>query len=423
MWVVVCSRHFTPPGPRKSTSALVASQGIPQLLHSHPPPPLRPQAVVKALVIHEVEDPESPTTSHNLHPSRCPACGMERKCSKCHTVGAAQVGRKCSCPTPPILRQTLAQASLIGKKEKTRTSEHSLAHGASCTARGWWVGGWPQVCVKLADVTSPSRFSTHLSLITLSVFSWLEIGSLYRAFLICNPSQLKHQQKLKVSITTCITSWQRSSGEASTESDWVGNLARCSQRSLAETEIGTTGAIGLRCAALQNCHTCAALFPLSHSRRDLAEIQPSIVKTTVVELKRFSCFTSFSIPISFTIPVLNQAHKAHWALWATGLPPVRAPTQRHKYLPWVTLTLKSGKITWSKIGRQFGGQVQGTESRQISFLTRFDRYTYKSSGRPVWMACDVATHTENLQKAGPLEGTRSAARDTASGEGEEPDGF
>ena len=179
----------------------------------------------------------------------------------------------------------------------------------------------------------------------------------------------------------------------------------------------------MRRAALQNCHTCATLFPLSRSRRDLAEIQPSIVKTTVVELKRFFLFYFFFHSNQFHHTGAHRAYKAHWALWATGLPPVRAPTQPHKYLPWVTLTLKSGKITWSKIGQAV--RRPGARNRVTAdfLLTRFDRYTYKSSGRPVWMACDVATHTENLQKAGPLEGTRSAARDTASGEGEEPDGF
>ena len=53
---------------------------------------LSPQAVVKALVIHEVEDPAEPTTSHYLHLLLCPACGMERKCSKCRILGAGQVG-------------------------------------------------------------------------------------------------------------------------------------------------------------------------------------------------------------------------------------------------------------------------------------------------------------------------------------------
>ena len=50
-------------------------------------------------------------------------------------------GRKRSRWTPPILRETFAQASLIGKRKDTRTSEHSLSHGALCTARdrarGW----------------------------------------------------------------------------------------------------------------------------------------------------------------------------------------------------------------------------------------------------------------------------------------------
>ena len=63
-----------------------------------------------------------------------------------------------------------------------------------------------------------------------------------------------------------------------------------------------------------------------------------------------------------------------------------APAQPVMDLPWVALTQKNGKITRFKT----------------------DRFTYKSSGRPVglmlaWMACDVATHTEHTQKAEPLE--------------------
>ena len=36
-------------------------------------------------------------------------------------IGAGQVGRKRSHPTPPILRSTLAQATLIGKRKDTHT--------------------------------------------------------------------------------------------------------------------------------------------------------------------------------------------------------------------------------------------------------------------------------------------------------------
>ena len=86
---------------------------------------------------------------------KSPACVMERKCSMCRTVGAGQVGWKRSRPAPPPLPpdpeiDTRASQPLRGK-EKTHTSEHSLTLGALCTARdrtrGWWVGGWPKVCV------------------------------------------------------------------------------------------------------------------------------------------------------------------------------------------------------------------------------------------------------------------------------------
>ena len=83
---------------------------------------------------------ESSATSNSFHLPRSPACGME--CSKCRIVVAGQVGRKPSRPTAPILRWTLAQASLIGWKEKTRTSQHSWAQGTLCTARDRARGRW-----------------------------------------------------------------------------------------------------------------------------------------------------------------------------------------------------------------------------------------------------------------------------------------
>ena len=103
--------------PRESSSALDALEGIPQRLR-HRPPFLNPDTVVKAQAIHEVEDPKVPPLPTISAFSRSSTCGMVRKCSKCRIVGAGQVGRKRSGPTPPTLRWTLAKPVSSGEKKR-----------------------------------------------------------------------------------------------------------------------------------------------------------------------------------------------------------------------------------------------------------------------------------------------------------------
>ena len=93
----------------------------------------------------------SPTTSHSLHLSRSPACGMKRNCSKCCIVGVGRWVGSVPDPADPEI-DTRASQPRRGEKTDTRTSEQSFTHGTLCTARdpgAWlvWVGGWPKVCV------------------------------------------------------------------------------------------------------------------------------------------------------------------------------------------------------------------------------------------------------------------------------------
>ena len=128
--------------------ALVASEGIPQL-HHHPPL-LSPQAIVNTFFIH---------SSGCHHVSRSPPIAVFRMC------GGAQVqnvsrrwcragGSDSLAPGPADPEMDIRARQLHRGKDKTRTSNRSVARGTSCTARDrarcWWSGGWPKVCVQLA---------------------------------------------------------------------------------------------------------------------------------------------------------------------------------------------------------------------------------------------------------------------------------
>ena len=66
--------------------------------------------------------------------SRSPECGMERKWSKCRIAGAGRwVGTR-SRPTPPILKQRLAQGSIIEEKER----HNRILFDPRCTLHGTW---------------------------------------------------------------------------------------------------------------------------------------------------------------------------------------------------------------------------------------------------------------------------------------------
>ena len=141
MWVVICSRHFSPPcglglrrcrlGSQPPHSVLLKATR--SLFRQHPPL-LSPMAVLPA---HR----PSPPPPHTVSNCRGVPHGKECKCGKCRVCGVGQAGRKRSRPASQILGWTLAQASLIGGYEKRRTTTRSLTHRSPCAPRdralGW----------------------------------------------------------------------------------------------------------------------------------------------------------------------------------------------------------------------------------------------------------------------------------------------
>ena len=91
---------------RKTISALDAAEGNPHSLRRRRPL-LSPEAVLSAMVIHEV--------------GRGPTCGMQRKCGKCRVFGAGQVSRKHSRSAPADLEIDTRASPPHQGTEKTRT--------------------------------------------------------------------------------------------------------------------------------------------------------------------------------------------------------------------------------------------------------------------------------------------------------------
>ena len=130
--------------PRKSASALDASEGIQQ----RSPLLLSPDALVRALVIH--------------------ACGIERKSSKCRvSVPGRRVGSVRARPADPDSR--VPGSSGI---RKGRPTEHSLAYGTLCTARDRArLVGWRLVLVGLTSFCHLHERGIRMVNFVLEVFN------------------------------------------------------------------------------------------------------------------------------------------------------------------------------------------------------------------------------------------------------------
>ena len=134
VWVVICSRHVSLCGtvgfrrcPRKSASALDASEGTPQRLR-HCPPLVSPDAVAKhwssmKWETHRGAPPPAMSTFRGL-PHVGSACAVR--------VASSGLGRGSTRSPEPADPEDNTQAS-IG--EEKIPLEHALTHGTLCTAR------------------------------------------------------------------------------------------------------------------------------------------------------------------------------------------------------------------------------------------------------------------------------------------------